>query len=89
MARSLIIPIPHGTTATKLAAPEASDSYGGNTLAIQNVGTVLVRVGGSDVATANGWPVAAGGTLVIDVGDDLYAIVDTGTDGSIALLRTK
>ena len=71
-----------GTDATPLLAATNSDypSSGprivGRQVAIANLGSVTVYVGGSDVTTANGFPVSAGEKISIDVAPDeaLYGI---------------
>jgi hypothetical protein len=67
-----------GTTATRL------DNSGNNaqSLAVYNAGSATVYVGGSDVTTANGIPVAAtswGPGMDLKPGDALYGIVASGT----------
>ena len=47
---------------------------------IYNAGSVTVYVGGNDVTTSSGWPVAAGAAVTFDIGRAaLYGIVATGT----------
>lgn len=54
------------------------------TLAVRNNGAATVYVGGSDVDTADGFPIAAGATFALpalEAGERAYAVVaDTGTD---------
>lgn len=67
------------TTATRLDnATSGSSSQGA---AIYNNGAATVYVGGADVTTSNGYPLAAGAQLTADLteGDALYGRVATGT----------
>ena len=67
------------TTATKLNLPD--DPNLGLSVALYNAGAATVFVGGSGVTTSNGFPLAAAGTLSIDLaaGEEIYGIVATGT----------
>lgn len=78
------------TTATRLDTfTEADYSVGsaafakayGQACAVHNSSGVIVYVGGSDVTTGNGYPVAAGGDFAVDLlpGDALYGRVASGT----------
>lgn len=71
------------TTATRLDTADETDSYGGSVIAIYNLSASTVYVGGSDVTTANGFPVEAStGKFSVDsqvTTDALYGIVATGT----------
>lgn len=77
-----------GNTATLLTTPE-SDASPGSSLLMKNTGTVPIYVGGYNVTVADGYPVAAGEYLAIDLGgkrDLLYGIVSTGS-GEVRNLR--
>lgn len=89
MANTAILTVATGAAPTKLTAVGAVDNVTGNTLCLQNIGSEMVRLGGSDVATANGWPLPAGATLILDVAEDLYGVVDAGVAGQIAVLRVR
>lgn len=55
------------TTAAQLSLPD-SDKRPGMTVAIAvPTGGVTVYVGGPDVSTANGWPIAAGTAFSLDL----------------------
>jgi hypothetical protein len=68
------------TSATKLNLPD--DTNMGLSVALYNSGAATVYVGGSAVTTANGFPLAAAGTLSIDLaaGEELYGIVASSTN---------
>lgn len=91
MANSAQIAIPTGATATSLIPSHtvADASLNGDTLLIQNTGTVVVYVGGSGVTTSNGFPLAVGATMGADVAEDLFGVVSGGTAGAVATLRVK
>lgn len=59
-------------------------------LLIKNPSSVTVYIGGSDVDTTIGYPIGAGETLAIDLGqgDALYGVVASGSH-TINLIRTK
>lgn len=67
------------TTATALHVADA-DALG---IEVQNVGASTVYVGGSDVTTSNGFPVAAGAAWYppqpLAAGERVYGIVASGT----------
>lgn len=67
------------TSATALHAIDADLSG----IEVQNVGASTVYVGGSDVTTANGYPVAAGASWYppqpLAAGERVYGIVASGT----------
>lgn len=73
-----------GTTATRLdTADDTGDHIGGESLAVYNNGASTLYLGGSNVTTSTGVPVAAnswgpalGGILTEDA---LYGIVTSGT----------
>ena len=70
-----------GTTATRLDTASETDNVRGSSVAIYNNGASTVYVGPSDVATADGYPLAAGEHLSVDVddADGIYGIVASGT----------
>lgn len=66
---------------------------GGNTLVIKNTNATAanaVDLGASDVALGEGYPLAGGAevTVEVDPGDVLYAIRSTSNDVDVAVLRT-
>lgn len=70
-------------TATRLDTTDETDSVSGSSLAFYNNGASTIYVGGSDVSTANGAPVAAPiGTLFCredgGAGSTLY-VKESGT----------
>jgi len=70
-----------GTTATALNAAESAGSDRVS-LVVYNNGASTIYVGGSDVTTSNGVPIAAGASLAVnelDVAERLYGIVASGT----------
>lgn len=74
------------TTATRLDTAAASDTSGaGQSIALYNASSVSIFVGGSDVTTANGFTLAAGASLSIDLDrwggaeEGLYGIVAAAT----------
>lgn len=58
-----------GTTATPLnPAPGSSkDQQPGSSIAVYNAGSSTVYLGGSDVATATGYPLPAGAQIALDL----------------------
>lgn len=71
-----------GTTATVIDSEGETDGKSGTSLAIYNNGAATVYIGGSDVTTANGVPVAAGTWgpgMDLAARDRLYGIVASGT----------
>ena len=54
----------------------------GDEIVVTNVGTEIVYVGAATVATTDGFPVASGGALSVDLaaGVGLYGIVSAGTE---------
>jgi len=67
------------TTATALAAVD--DDF--SSIEVANVGAATVYIGGSDVTTSNGFPVAAGASWYppqsLAGGERVYGIVASGT----------
>lgn len=78
------------TTATQVAVTDSNYSAGVS-VALQNVGSTEVRVGGPSVTATTGFPLAAGSTVTMDLdlrgasGDFPYLIVASGT-GTVAVL---
>lgn len=68
-----------GTTATRLDLAEGGQSSEGG--AFYNAGSATVYLGGSDVSTANGFALAAGERIGVDLAqqDELYAVAASGT----------
>lgn len=69
-----------GTTATRL--DKVADAHLTGAVALYNAGAAIVYVGGSDVTTANGYPVGAGSYgpgVELAVDESLYGIVASGT----------
>lgn len=77
-----------GTTATELTTAP-TDTVAGQSLAIRNKGTASVYLGGAGVTTGNGFELAAGESLSVDLaeGERLYAIAASGTV-PVHVLRT-
>ncbi len=78
------------TTATKLAAPGVgSGNVKGDTLLLFNAGASTVLLGGEDLTTGNGFGgLVAGATVGLDVNEDVYGIVASGTC-AVHVLRVK
>lgn len=78
-----------GSTATALTAAESSGSDPVSVAVAVPSGGVTVYVGGSDVTTGNGYPLAGGAAMSIDLrqGERLYGIVASGTQ-SVNVLRS-
>lgn len=69
------------TTATALHAAESAGSDR-VPLVVANVGAATIYVGGSDVTTSNGVPIAAGASLTVNElapGEVLFGIVAAST----------
>lgn len=69
------------TTATQLDTNGRPRSRGGQSLSAYNDGAATVYLGGADVTTAAGYPLAAGEHMAFDLngGDQLFGIVASGT----------
>jgi len=69
-----------GTSATLLTVTE-TDQLPRFTVALYNAGAATVYVGAAGVTTSTGFPLAAAGTLSIDLdrGEVLYGIVTAST----------
>lgn len=74
-------------TATDSAEPIHRESGNAQSVAISNPGPEIVLIGGEDLDESNGWPVAPGAPLSVDVppGDVVY-VLNTGTDQDINVL---
>jgi hypothetical protein len=72
-----------GTTATRLdTADDTGDHAAGESLVFYNNGAQMIYIGGPDVSTSNGGPVAASSwspAFDLSTGDVLYGIVASGT----------
>lgn len=90
MARSAQIAVPAGGQAVRVVASGADpDTSYTDTMMIQNTGTVIVELGGSDVASNNAYPLAAGEAIGVTVGPTgLFARVPGATAGVLAVLVT-
>lgn len=68
-----------GTTATRLDSDEGGQAS--QAFSMKNIGSATVYLGGPDVTTANGAPLAAGEWFAADLAkyDVMYGIVATGT----------
>lgn len=66
----------------------ASGGYGAS-IAVINAGTDLIEVGGDDLDATNGFPVAAGESIAVDLSENekLFARSASGAVGSIHVLR--
>lgn len=70
------------TSATRLDSSAETDLVSGSSLILYNNGSATVYVGGSDVTTSNGVPVAAsswGPSIDLDGAEGVYGIVASGT----------
>lgn len=76
-----------GTEPTIVSAPGA-DRRSGTSIMVQ-AGTKILYVGGPDVDATQGYPVAPGSDLSVDLddGEALYGVVTTGTD-VVAIMRS-
>jgi hypothetical protein len=78
-----------GTSATALSAAEGSGSDAVSVAVSVPSGGATVYVGGSDVTTGNGYPVAAGQSVVLNAiapGERVYGIVAASTQ-NVNVLR--
>ncbi len=82
-----------GTTATALNPSGGADSVPGDTLAISNMGSVRVLLGGPDLTDANGFRgLDPGISMIVDIapGDTLFAKVPAGSaDGAVDVLKLR
>lgn len=79
-----------GTTAVALNAKLLSSDQPGYSVACMSSSPFFV--GGSDVSTTNGWPVAAGEKFSIDLGynETLYAVSATPSNSvNVLVIGTK
>lgn len=68
------------TNGVKLLSAAGDASYQQSAVIKVPTGGTTIYVGDSDVDTTNGFPVAAGESLSVDlVGSEVYAVVTTGT----------
>jgi hypothetical protein len=78
-----------GTTATPLFSTD-TDAIPGGSIVVRAPATATLYLGGPDVnTTGNGWDVPVGTTFAVDLGpgEQLYALLATGTAG-VLVLRT-
>jgi archaellum component FlaG (FlaF/FlaG flagellin family) len=75
------------TTPVELTGADQGQSSGSSILV--QAGSVTVYVGGSTVTAADGFPIAAGATLTLDLdpGELLYAVAASGST-TVHVLRT-
>lgn len=69
------------TTATRIDTSSETDMARGSSVAVYNNGAATVYLGDDGVTTANGYPLAAGSHMSIDLdpSEALYGIVASGT----------
>ena len=69
------------TTAQVLNPTPGTPGLSGQGIGVQNNGAVTAYLGGSDVTTANGWPLAPGATLPLGGSQvsTLWAVTASGT----------
>jgi len=67
---------------------QASGGYGAS-IAVINAGTNLIEVGGDNLDDTNGFPLAAGSSLAVDLSENekLFARSVSGAAGSVHVLR--
>lgn len=71
-----------GTTASKVAGVSTTaGAIRAGACLLVNIGGATVYLGGSNVTTANGYPIDPGGNFNGEIrdGDDLYAVTASGT----------
>ena len=56
-------------------------------LLIQNAGTAVIYIGGSDVTTANGFPLYPRGVLRVDAADDVTIYAIAGSTQAVRVLE--
>lgn len=68
-------------SAPNVSYPTSAARIIGQSAAITNNGSATVYLGGANVAIGNGFPLAAGATITIDLGPDetLYGLASSGT----------
>ena len=69
------------TVATTATVVSTGGSSGGEAVSIYNNGAATVYLGASGVTTADGYPLAAGEHIAVDLerGESVYGIVASGT----------
>ena len=69
------------TVTTSATAMPTTSLSGRVTMAVRNNGAAVIYLGHAAVSTANGYPLAAGAEIGLDVGPQviIYGIVATGT----------
>ena len=77
------------TTAADFNADAGWGEGGPTTITVLNTGATTLYIGGPNVTTSNGFPVAAGAALSIDnvTVNDLYAVA--ASSGSLAFLYER
>lgn len=78
------------TTATKLDTQNEMDRKVGSAIVVSNTGSVTVYIGGPNVTTTSGIPLAAGGIFSDDgliPGDDYYGVVASGSSSVVVVQR--
>ena len=70
------------TIAATATAIPATALVGRTTIVMKNTGSATIYVGSSTVTTANGYPLAAGAELALDLNENvvIYGIVATSTE---------
>lgn len=80
-------------TATAAALVTAGDTAaeGRDETLVHNVGAVTAYLGGADVTTTHGYPLAAGEVVGLRLlsGDDLYAVTESETTTELRVLHTR
>lgn len=80
-------------TATAAAIVTAGDTAaeGRDDTLVHNVGAVTAYLGGADVDTTDGYPLAAGEVVGLHLlsGDDLYAVTAAETTTELRVLHTR
>lgn len=79
-----------GDTATELTAADSDAVSGGSVVAMNRDGTNSVDLGASDVAFGEGFELAAGDQVSIDLagGEQLFAIADATLTVRVDVLRS-
>ncbi len=77
-----------GTTPVLLNSEQDEDKVAGRSMAIRNGGSGPVWVGGPDVAVNEGWLLAAGTEISLELrmNDKLFAVVETDT-ANVSILQ--
>jgi len=84
-SKALILP----ADGSKVALTGSASGAVGSSLAVVNAGTGLIEVGGDNLDDTNGFPLAAGSSLAVDLSEDekLFARSASGAAGSVHVLR--